>query len=137
MTTDNGKVDETKAFLFDALTGLGGLLGMGYVGHEMGVFARAPGNLPYLFIFSGLLLGGFSVVVMETDRFRTLFETSVLGVVSATVMMCLIAGIVWLLAQAGPSRAIYTVLGVITAALVTRTYLFVQRSADFERLSET
>lgn len=70
--------------------------------------------------------------MMETERFHILFERPIVGMVAATAMMCVVAGVVWALSQAEPSRAIYTVLGVIAAAIVTRICVFASRRARSE-----
>jgi hypothetical protein len=133
MNTDpNRGIDESKAFAFDVLVGIGGLLGVGYAGYEMGVFAGATDTLPSIAIFGGVLLGTSSVAIMESERFHSLFERPIGGIVSATAMMCVVAGIVWVVSQAGPSRAMYTVLGVLAAALVTRICVFASRRTRSE-----
>lgn len=133
MPTDpNRDVEGTKAFVFDMLVGAGGLTGVGYAGYEMRVFAGVTDSVPSIAIVSGALLGACSVAIMETDRFRILFERPIIGMVAATAMMCVVTGVVWALSQAGPSRAIYTVLGVIAAALVTRICVFASRRARSE-----
>jgi hypothetical protein len=125
MNTDpNRGIDESKAFVFDVLVGVGGLLGVGYAGYEMGIFTGVADTFPSIVIFGGVLLGTSSVAIMESERFHSLFERPIVGVVSATAMMCLVAGIVWAVSRAGPSRAMYTVLGVIVGALVTRICVF-------------
>jgi hypothetical protein len=133
MNTDpNRGIDETKAFVFDVLVGIGGLLGVGYAGYEMGIFTEVADTFPSIAIFGGMLLGASSVAIMESNHFRTLFERPIAGVVSATAMMCVVAGIVWAVSQTGPSRAMYTVLGVIAAALVTRICVFASRRTRSE-----
>ena len=137
MTTDSNRSDdETIAFIVDILVGVGGLFGIGYAGYEMGIFPEVVGSLPSIFVVGGVLLGASSVVIMESERFRVLFETSVVGIVAATAVMCLVAGIVWALSQAGPTRAIPTVLGVIAAALVTRVCVFALRQARSDNVSQ-
>lgn len=86
-------------------------------------------TIPFIAIASGALLGACSVAMMETERFHILFERPIVGMVAATAMMCVVAGVVWALSQAEPSRAIYTVLGVIAAAIVTRICVFASRRA--------
>jgi hypothetical protein len=131
-TGPNRGIDETKAFVFDVLVGVGGLLGVGYAGYEMGVFTGVADTFPSIVIFGGVLLGASSVTIMESERFHILFERPIVGVVSATAMMCLVAGIVWAVSRAGPSRAMYTVLGVIVGALVTRICVFASRRTRSE-----
>lgn len=123
-----------KAFVLDVVVGLGGLLGVGYSGYKAGLFTDVAGGFPVLAVFSGALLGVVSVAIMESARSRTLFETSLFGAILGAIAMCLVAGFVWLLSQAGPSRAVYSVLSVIAAALVTRLCIFVQCTT---RVSET
>lgn len=129
MSTDpNRDSNETKAFAFDVLVGVGGLLGVGYAGYESGIFTGVTDTLPSIAIFGGVLLGVFSVAVMESERFRALYERPIVGAIAAAVVMCVVAGFVCAVSQAGPSRAMYTVLGVIAAALITRICLFVSRT---------
>jgi hypothetical protein len=133
MNTDSNRdIGETKAFAFDVLGGVGGFLGVGYAGYEMGIFTGVAGTFPSIAVLSGLLLGASSVAIMESDHFHTLFERPIAGVVSATVMMCVVAGVVWAVSRVGPSRAVYTVLGVIAAALVTRICVFASRRTRSE-----
>lgn len=46
-------IDETKAFVFDILVGVGGLISVGYVGYEMGAFAGVTDTIPFIAIASG------------------------------------------------------------------------------------
>lgn len=135
--TDSSRdITETKAFVFDVLVGVSGLLGVGYIGYEMGIITGVVDSVPSIAIFGGWLLGTASVAIMESEQYHSLFERPIVGVVSATAMMCMVAGTVWVVSQAGPARAMYTVLGVIVGALATRVCVFVNRRARSEETAQ-
>lgn len=126
-TERSGETDEIQVFVFEVVMGVSSLAFAVYLGYEMGAFAAIRVGLMAGPIVGGALLGTFAVLGLESDTVRVLSENFVARTILTVVVIGCIAVVVWVVSRVGTIQAVYAAMGLITASLATRGYVFAQR----------